>query len=51
MSEKSDQLKKLVNSSGYPLQLAVEYEVQTIQTRWEIISHSFLLAWFCYWKP
>jgi hypothetical protein len=40
MTEKSNQLKALVNSSGYLFQLAVEHEVRTnqAQTGWRILT-------------
>lgn len=40
MHGKENQIKKLVNSSGFPFQLAVENEIQSIssQTQWSIIT-------------
>lgn len=41
MDEKKDSLKELVNSSGYPFQLAVMNEVRASQkqTMWKILTH------------
>jgi len=39
MDEKNNNLKKLVDSSGYPFQLRIENEIRTADTRWNIITH------------
>jgi hypothetical protein len=38
MTEKNGQLKNLVDSSGYPFQIAIENEIRTANTDWKIIT-------------